>query len=201
MRLPAVDTYMLFLALKSHFTRDNYDFHKYHGKVKASRDSFLGRKDQYQFQKLSRICDSEEMLAYIVANLSESPDLWVGDLLKEEAMTRFRTFNKVHQSFTHTFEADLDKLLKVVDDPKDIFRVPEDGYPVIIDAMMSGDISMQTVAVMNDFIPFLKKFDEKVSDDILWPKLSSRIRKLRPFLTYNKGKIIEVLTQKLKTAA
>lgn len=196
MRLPAVDTYMMFLALKQHFTKPDYDFYKYHGKVRANRDSFLGRKDQYQFQKLSRMCDADEMVDYIVANLSESPDMWVGDIIKDEGSNRFRNFIKIKQSFTHFFEEELDKVLKNVDNPKDLFKVDNGEYPILVTSLMSGDISMQTVAIMNDFIPFLGKFDAKISDDIFWPKLSTRIKKLRPFLTYNKDKVLDVMKKK-----
>lgn len=197
MRMQAVDTYMLFLALKNHFTIESYDFFKYHGKVSASRDSFLGRKDQYQFQKLSRVCDSEEMVDYIVANLSNNPKVWVGELLTEDAQARFKEYVRMKQSFTYSFTKELDKLLGMVHNPKDIFKVPLGNYPVIIDAMLTGDVSIQTVAVLNDFIPFLLKFDEKIEDAYLYPKLASRIRKLRPFITYDKNAILKVMKEKL----
>ncbi len=39
------ESYKTFLAVKSHFTTDNYDYVKYNGKVTASASSFETRKD------------------------------------------------------------------------------------------------------------------------------------------------------------
>jgi len=41
------ESYTTFLALKNHFTTDNYDYIKYNGKVGAKPSSFDTRKDKY----------------------------------------------------------------------------------------------------------------------------------------------------------
>ena len=43
------NTYVKFLALKKHFTTDNYDYFKYNGKVRANLDTFMSRNDAYSF--------------------------------------------------------------------------------------------------------------------------------------------------------
>ena len=50
MRMPAYNCYCLYLAMKNHFTQEEYDFFKYNGKINAIKESFLSRKDRYQFQ-------------------------------------------------------------------------------------------------------------------------------------------------------
>ena len=40
--------YKMYIALKLHFTTDNYDVIKRNGKIKASRQAFAKRKDFFQ---------------------------------------------------------------------------------------------------------------------------------------------------------
>ena len=52
--MEAIDVYIMYCAMKAHFSRKDYDFHKYGGKTKVSRDSFWKRKDRFFFVKLSK---------------------------------------------------------------------------------------------------------------------------------------------------
>ena len=47
------DVYLMYCALKAHFNSD-YDFFKYGGKTKISRDSFFKRKDRHFFVRISK---------------------------------------------------------------------------------------------------------------------------------------------------
>ena len=44
------EVYKMYLALKNHFTRDNYDYQKYNGKVSASEKAFEQRRDRFFFK-------------------------------------------------------------------------------------------------------------------------------------------------------
>ena len=48
------DAYKTYLALKNHFTKSTYDYHKYNKKTRASLQSFYKRKDRFWFEKVSR---------------------------------------------------------------------------------------------------------------------------------------------------
>ena len=66
------ETYILFNALKLHFTTEKFDFFKYNGKVKTTIEQFENRKDKYHFYKLSRKHEKrDDMLQYIVYNFIE----------------------------------------------------------------------------------------------------------------------------------
>ena len=76
------ESYKTFLAVKNHFTTDNYDYIKYNGKVGARQSSFETRKDKYQFYKLSK---HKDPLKYLVANFVDGDLKWVGDLFNDES--------------------------------------------------------------------------------------------------------------------
>ena len=41
-----IEVYQTYLALKNHFTKDNYDFFKYRGKSRVSNDLYRKRFDE-----------------------------------------------------------------------------------------------------------------------------------------------------------
>ena len=49
------EVYQKYLALRTHFKSDSYDYFRYHGKLKGNRDKFETRKDKYHFYKLSKM--------------------------------------------------------------------------------------------------------------------------------------------------
>ena len=45
--------YLLFLALRTHFTKAKYDFFQMNGKLRANKESYLKRNDKAFFEKLA----------------------------------------------------------------------------------------------------------------------------------------------------
>ena len=50
--MESIDVYLMYCAMKAHFGKSDYDFVKFGGKSKVSRDSFWKRKDRSFFVKL-----------------------------------------------------------------------------------------------------------------------------------------------------
>ena len=67
------EVYKTYLALKQHFTRKDYDYEKYRGKVRASEQSFEQRLDRYFFKKLAVKYKDHEVFDYFIANFLETP--------------------------------------------------------------------------------------------------------------------------------
>ena len=103
------DTYKTYLALKNHFTKDSYDYHKYQGKSRASLQSFYKRKDRYWFEKLSRQKEDKEVVDFFVANFVSCTDpqtVWIGELIKEGEI-RYKSWQKRIQSLSYLFKHEL----------------------------------------------------------------------------------------------
>ena len=45
--MEAADVYLMYCALKAHFSRENYDYHQYGGKTKIKRDSKKPKKNLF----------------------------------------------------------------------------------------------------------------------------------------------------------
>ena len=51
--MDAADVYLTYCAIKAHFSKNKYDYHKFAGKTKIKRDSFYKRKDRFFFARLA----------------------------------------------------------------------------------------------------------------------------------------------------
>jgi len=199
-KISGYQTYCLFLALKNHFRSETYDYFQYNGKTRANRHSYESRADRFWFEKLAKNYNKEELVDFFVANLKEGRK-YVVELAKldeDEARATHMQYVKRRESFTYQFEQDLGRLLSAVNTPKSLFRLRKGGYPEIISQYLNGQISLETLVVLDDFIRFSKVFDTKIGkDDVIWGSLSLLMRKFRPFVMYNKVKILEVLNKRM----
>ncbi len=195
-RLGSYETFCMYIAVKNHFTKPSYDFFKYHGKTNISKESFMSRKDKYQFHKLARLYKADEMRDFLVANFLKE-DMWIGTLLQDEAEDNYSTHKGIMQSLSYTFGNEVEKAFSTVAKPDDIFAVEKGGEPHVVNLYMQGEVSIYTLVLLDEFVGFVKKFDKKLGDDYIWSKLSFRLKKIRPFLEFDKEKVKSILKEKL----
>lgn len=175
-RLSGYETFCLYLALKNHFTLDSYDYFKYNGKTRhISKETYLARRDRFQFEKLARNCDN--MQDHLVANLLEDKT-WIGNLLDDEAFDTTKAYVKINQSMSYEFKNELGK----IGDIRAALKFDGSMYPDIIQTILSGAVSWQTFVILNYFIQFIPKFDARLPDDFIWSKLSFKAKKFAPFI-------------------
>lgn len=196
MKLSGYETYCLYLALKQHFTVDKYDFFKYNGKTKnVSKESFLIRKDRFQFERLARKCD--DVKTHMIANFL-ADRTWIGDMLDDDAFDITKRHLKRVQSMSYNFKNELEN----VENVKDLFTMSDTGYPKFMVEYNFGTLSMESIIILNAFIDFIPKFDAKLGDDYLWSKFSFKVRKFAPFLLQDldREKFKQILKEKLNSA-
>jgi len=176
------ETYILFNALKLHFTTEKFDFFKYNGKVKTTTEQFENRKDKYHFYKLSRKHEKrDDMLQYIVYNFIEKDNVWIGELLTEESNQRYQKHKKILQSLSYNFESDCKKLFGDVTNPNDLIKV-KDGYPKLLTMALQRDIEIETFCLLNSILNFVPMWSEKIQDTIYWPEFRKKVLKFAAFL-------------------
>jgi hypothetical protein len=190
-------------ALKLHFTSDSYDYFKYNGKTNVSKQSFEVRKDKYQFYKISRKYNLEQMKDFYVANFLVDNNHWVGDLLSASGEENYRDWQKRIQALTYNFESDIIYLLdKYGIKGEEIFRVDRGQYPKLLIEMMEGKVGIETVVILNDTTNFIDEhWTPRIEDDIIWPQWKTRIVKYSKFLHYDKDKFRKILKDKVKEYA
>jgi len=174
------DTYKTYLALKNHFTKDSYDYHKYQGKSRASLQSFYKRKDRFWFEKLSRQKEDKEVVDFFVANFTSCSDpqtVWIGEVIKE-GEARYRSWQKRIQSLSYLFKEESQLLFD--NRFEEVFDCSK-GHPLLLKMFLVGKISLETLVIYDRIFLFGKNFDKKLKDPV-WETVSMRIKKYSPFL-------------------
>lgn len=179
------ETFCLYHSLKLHFTTENYNYFKYSGKSKITVEAFERRKDKYNFYKLSRKYDrQEDMLLFLVSNFVEKEDIWVGDLLEENALINYKNHEKILHSLSYIFENECELLFNFVNNPNDILTTNGE-YPILLTRALRKEISIETLCILNKILNFLPMWNNKITDTIRYPLYHRKIIKYSDFLDLN----------------
>jgi len=191
-------SFAMYNALKLHFTSDSYDYFKYNGKTNVTKQSFEVRRDKYHFYKLSRKYSVDELRNFYIANFVYGESTWIGNLLTSEAEDTYKKWQKIDQSLTYTFGNDIMYVLDKVDNPDELLVVNSNQFPKLLQYMMSGSITYETIIIMNSIMNFLPMWKKEIYDDIVWPNELLLIEKYTPFVTFDKSKFKTILKEKLE---
>ena len=191
--MPA-DAYRCYLALKNHFTKDHYDYHKYRGKTRATNAAFYKRKDRFWFEKFARQKDDKEIVDFFVSNFIYSTDpgtIWIGEMIKE-GEGRYQEWKKKTQSLTYIFKEEVNNLFdgNKVDE---VFDCTE-GHPPILRSYLGGNTSLETLVICDMILGYGKNFDQKLNDPV-WETVSRKIKKYGPFLNIDVSRYKKILQE------
>ena len=189
------DCYKTYLALKNHFTKDNYDYHKYCGKTRASLDSFYKRKDRFWFEKISRQKNDKEVENFFVANFVSCDDpqsLWIGEIMRE-GEGRYTQWMRRVQSLTYVFKEEVETVLtgKNFDS---MFEIVDHRHPKILKEHLQGRLSLETLLILDKILGYKNQFDKKL-DDPIWKFVSQKLKKYSPFLNIDVFRYKKILKE------
>ena len=186
------EVYIDYLALKRHFTTESYDYHKYNGKVKAKKESFEKRKDKFFFEKISRHRDPHGLM---LANFLKSDDIWVKNLTGDEASEQYNKWLGKLQSISRSVENEL----SVLDDDFDSnFKVLDGKHPNLLKLYLADKLSIETFIIVYDLVGCETYWNNKLKNDFIWDEVKKKIKKVRPFIVYDKTKIKNIIVEKFR---
>ena len=184
MKVTPFETYRTYLSMKSHFTNPKFDFFKYGGKSRATVASFNKRKDKYWFEKTSRKYSDQQILDFLLSNfvIADNPqNLWIGEIINS-GERNYADWMRRKQSLTYLFKEQSEKLLSE-NELQTVFDCSK-GHPVILKRYLGGEISLETLTIMEKVFSFVRDFDKKLTDPV-WETVSLKIRKYIPFININ----------------
>jgi len=187
------DVYKYYMAMKLHFESDSYEAPKYNYKTSARPQSFFKRRDKYHFAKLGRKFDEpEELINFFTAQFTASDKTWVGDMLQDEE--KYTDWQKRQQSLSYNFEQDINKLAEEAGTFDEMLETREgNNYPLVIEMFLQDEISLETVVILDRLTGFMRRADRTISETIVWPDLSKRIRKYGLLLRFDKDRMRRVV--------
>ena len=188
------DAYKCYLAMKNHFTKDKYDYLKYHGKVRATHQAFYKRKDRFWFEKFARQKSDKEIEEFFVSNFiySSNPEtMWIGEMIKE-GEGRYTEWKKKVQSLSYIFKEESESLFmnNKVDDVFDCSK----GHPIVLKKFLGGSLSIESMVIYDRILGYGKDFDKKLKDPV-WETVSRRVKKYSPFLNIDVFRYKKILKE------
>ena len=150
------EVYKMYLALKQHFTKEKYDYHKYRGKVRASEDAFEQRHDRYFFKKLATKYSQQEIVDYFVANFIFDPKGYIKSFNDDV----YRNWKVNQESFSYKFKEDVCLLLDEYDYPYQdyfdrVFSIKHGKHPKLLKSYLAGEVSLETLVVFETCLGFV----------------------------------------------
>lgn len=179
-RMEPFDAYRYYQSMKLHFESKTYDAAKYNFKTSASQKSFWKRNDKYHFAKVAkRFKDTPELIGYYASHFVNGTK-WIGEMLNSEEA--YQSWLKRMQSISYIFEQDLNHLSLEYGSFDSMLMPDDSSHPKIITAYLQDEISIETVVIINKLTGFMNKADKEITETILWPDISLKIRKYDPFV-------------------
>tara|TARA_B100001250_G_scaffold11675_1_gene10185 strand:- start:516 stop:1124 length:609 start_codon:yes stop_codon:yes gene_type:complete len=178
------ETYQAYLGMKSHFTNPKYDFFRYGGKSRATMAAFNKRKDKYWFEKTSRKYSDQEVIDFLLSNFinaNNPQNLWIGEIINSGERT-YADWKMRQQSLTYMFTEQSEKLL-LENDLEKVFSCSK-GHPLVLKKYLGGEVSLETLSILEKVFSFQSKFDKKLKDPV-WETVSMKLKKYLPFLNIN----------------
>ena len=195
LRMSGYGAYRLFLSCRLHFSSMEYDFFKMNGRSRASKESYEKRNDRLFFEKLSKKYDAETLRDFYVANLLEDKR-YVTDMIDDEADANLVKYRARRQALTYNVGNDLSEMFDK-HNRMEVFKVHETRYPEVLLLLLQKKISLETFVILDDYIKMSDKYDTYYHDDFIWPKLSLKVKKYKPFLKYDKPKMKALIKEKV----
>ena len=195
MSYPGFNAYKTYLALKSHFTSD-YDYFKYHGKMKVKEETFLKRRDKFFFEKIERRY-KKELVPFFVSNLIKEDNAWSGSLATDQAEQTFNEWKKKTQSLRYVFKEDMGKVLTLMDHNDlqfdELFECGDGQHPIIFKLLIAEEINIESFVILDQVLSFAKRINKKLLDDYIWTEYYKKVMKYSRFIDVNKDEYRMVL--------
>jgi glycogen debranching enzyme len=80
----------------------------------------------------------------------------------------------------------------MLENPNEILKTSGE-HPVLLKKALRGEVSIQTVFILNSLINFIPKWQEKIQDTVVWPNYDKLLLNYRGFLKYDINKCKQIL--------
>ena len=176
-----IDVYQMYCAMKAHFSKSSYNFIKYGGKTKVSRDSFWKRNDRYFFVKISKKYNNDEIKDYLLSNFIQNRNGYIANFNDQN----YENWLDRKMMFYNIFQQELKPYIKNFEP---LFEIKGGNHPTLLKEYLGKRVSLETLVILDELVDFSKKWDEQLGDDVVWPDIKNLMNNYKGFLTINKNK-------------
>lgn len=185
------DFYRIQLPIHLHFT-STYDYFKYHGKTKfVSSEDFIRKREFPLFRGMANKVNTSQCKDFCVAQYASDRDSFIFNSV-EQAWQTYVEWEKKQNLLSETVRNDLQLILS----SNIILKTIRDG--TLLQMAAQNKVQKETVIILDSvFARFLDSWKTKYANDPYLIKVVERLIKYRPFVTFNKEKIISVIGEEI----
>ena len=172
-----IDIYLMYCAMKAHFSKSNYNYFKYEGKTRIKRDSFYKRKDRFFFVRLSKkYTEHEDIQNYLIANF-----------IRESIGYVARFSNKVYEEWLYKrqnfYTIFTDEMRPLVNEFQPLFEVKSNTHPKLLQEYLGKRVSLETLIILNELVSYVDNWNKELAEDFIWGDLKKLMNNYKGFLT------------------
>jgi hypothetical protein len=186
--MDGLKAYKYYMAVKLHFTKDDFNVFVNRGKIKCSRDAFNRRSDSYLFEKLAKRFDDREYIQFLAANFAYGNQEIAYKI--EESEENYIEWNRRKQSITKIFSDDLSEILKN--------NFTKNLEKAIIDLYLGNKICLETVRIIDDLHPILDKVKQNSQFMLMFDSEIRRLEKSKGFIKYKLERVSPIFNNFLE---
>lgn len=170
------EVYSIFHALKLHFNSTNYDFHKFHGRIKAVLKPI--DKDYWCYQKLASY-DNDTILGLCISNIIKNPKIYIRNLLSDESKEEFYFWQNRVKNKEDILLLQMKYIIK--NRFPDVLEQleSENKYQLLSSLFFQELLSLESIILLNEYFKFTKNYIE--NDNIIFDHLFYKLKKYKPF--------------------
>lgn len=183
-----MDDYNLFktyVALKSHFTTDDYDFIRYGGKCKITEKAYQKRKDVKSFRVVAGWLPQKLCVPFLVSHFVDLTSFNMSFVMENPAKSQ-KIFNRWKERTKDVLEAYRTDLRTIAVESnyswRDCITQRDEDYPLLFKMVMSGRITPETYSMLDSLFHFTNKDYKGMDTDVMFLSLNVKYRKYRRFL-------------------
>lgn len=189
MKLDSVSTFEMYTAIKTHFTKPDYDFFVYRGKLRKNICSYknLLKKNYYgAIEKLAKLYEAAELRDYFVSNMLVMSGKHMFDV-DAEGKRVYTDYIRRKNSRSYIFKQDISRVCMELEKQGkhslwDSIEVVDGQHPLLFRMFVGGYISPETMCILYQINDYITQWNSKISDTIFYPTVVMQIQKLSAFV-------------------
>lgn len=187
MQQTTYEFYKTYLALRLHFTTDDYDIVKYSGRTKRKTKS--PPKDVSFLALFTQRFKKNQLIEYMVANFI-SGDAYGGIFSDtEEGEQFYNAWKQRIQNLSYNFKKDINTIKNHLNDQDITTAFESTGqHPKIMKMYLGKHIMLETIVILDIIYDFTTKLNDILKDDFMWNSFRRLVCKYQPFLNIDKDK-------------
>lgn len=178
--------FRIYCALKAHLS-DSFDITKYGLKIKVTLDSYNKRSDRVFFERLAVKSDALESYQLMMLNMIGNEDCISYELASAGAYTYYLNHSGRIDRIHSVYRKDLETIFTLLATSNKKFKdlLISTGHPVILQLLIQNKICIETVLLIDSFLPILDEINKQYKSDILWNPWYIKLSRYRTLTVIN----------------